>query len=112
MPGRFVDDLLAAADHAGARTQVAQVLERWAGQRVYLPMGPPSAEVRAAEIARRLVFGGVGTRAAAAMVRERFGLSSRHARRLVRAAVDMRGQRMADSRRTIEPRTTEEAQDG
>lgn len=100
--GQFVDDLLRAADLAGARREIEAVLELWASQRVYIPTDTRRAD-RAADVARRLVFGGVGTRAATAMVRDRFGLSRRHASRLVRAAVDMRGQRMSPLRLTIEP---------
>lgn len=99
----FAAELLAVAQQAGALPAVSELLERWAGARVYIPKGRPDRAARAAEVARQLVFAGVGTRAAAAMVRERFSLSRRHASRLVRAAVDMRGQRMAALAPTMEP---------
>lgn len=102
MPVSFAAELRQAAEAAGAGDAIAHVLDRWAGQRVYIPINSRVAN-RAAELARRLVFAGVGTGAAAALVRDRFELSARHARRLVRAAVDMRGQSMAASQVKMKP---------
>ena len=91
----FIQALLAAASAADPRQQVEAVLRQWAGERVYLPRTPLQRTEPAADLAQRLIFGGVGARAAAELLRLRRGLSARHARRLVRAAVAMRGQRMA-----------------
>ena len=93
-PG-FIEAQLAAASAADSRQQVEAVLRQWAGERVYLPRTPLQRIEPAADLAQRLIFGGVGARAAAELLRLRRGLSARHARRLVRAAVAMRGQRMA-----------------
>ena len=88
----FIEAVLAAAGQADPRREVEAVLRMWAGCRVYLPRTPLQRIEPAADLARRLVFGGVGARAAAELLRLRRGLSARHARRLVRSAVAMRGQ--------------------
>ena len=93
----FIQALMAAASAADPRQQVEAVLRQWAGERVYLPRTPLQRIEPAADLARRLVFGGVGARAAAELLRLRRGLSARHARRLVRSAVAMRAQNVSAS---------------
>ncbi|HMM87069.1 hypothetical protein [Azohydromonas sp.] len=93
---------LAAALRARDMAAIERVVKLYSGSRVYLPRRLVHTRTAgAAALARGLVDAGVGTRVAQAMVRERFELSPRHARRLVRAAVDMRGQRVAASCTTI-----------
>lgn len=94
----FVEGLL---QRAGNRRQVEQWLRQWGGERVYLPRRSVPQGPTPADVARELVFASVGRGAAAAIVRARCGISDRHARRLVRAAVAVRGQTMSASSRTI-----------
>jgi hypothetical protein len=102
----FAEALLAAAAGPEPLRGVQAVLRQWAGERVYLPRTRPQDEDTAADLARRLVAAGVGRGAAVEILLQRRELSPRHARRLVRAAVDMRGQRMAALAPTIRPSRT------
>lgn len=113
MSAAFLEALLTAAGQADARRAVESVLKTWAGERIYVPRGPLQRDGdTAADLARRLIFGGVTTRSAAEILRKRRGLSARHARRLVRACVAMRGQSMAASRARMEPMTHKEPING
>ncbi len=89
----FLQAILAAA---GDRRQVEAVLRQWGGSRIYVPRGP-LRRAEPADLARRLVFGGVGRQAAQQMLQQRCLVSARHARRLVRAAVAIRGQTVSAS---------------
>ncbi len=99
--GGFVQALLAAAGQGDARAQVERVLRMWAGQRVYIPVAALVRGQTARQAAIEIVRAGVGTRAAQAMLVQRFGLSARHARRLVRAGVDVRGHAMSANLLTL-----------
>lgn len=99
----FIAALLKAAGEPDPVRAVEAVLWEWGGERVRLPRRPLRAEDSAADLARRLVFAGVGRGAAVAMLLQRRDISPRHARRLVRAAVDVRGPAMSASRQTLFP---------
>lgn len=98
----FVAELLAAAgpDGAVARSLEA-VLRRWGGQRVYVPTGPLRRRQTPAEEASELARAGVGTLAIQDSLVRHHGISTRHARRLARRAVDIRGQGMSASGLTL-----------
>jgi hypothetical protein len=87
--GALCAALRAAARSGDAVREVDRVLRQWAGERVYIPRSAAGAELLA-DRARRLVFAGVGRTAALAILRSA-GASDRHARRLVAAAIAIRG---------------------
>jgi len=89
-----VGDLLHAAATPDPVRAVKDVLRSWAGLKPYVRLPDPKG-ARPADVARELLAAHVGTRAAAAILRERCSLSERQARRVVRAAADTRGQTMA-----------------
>jgi hypothetical protein len=92
----FVAELLAAAEGFGScQREIEAVLRRWSGRRVYVPKEQGRQVVTATDLASHLVQGGATRSEAVDILRHRRGLSARHARRLVRAAVDTRGQEMA-----------------
>lgn len=100
----FADELLRElADFPAARARVTAVLRKWGGERVYVPMGPLRRGESAADLARALVFSGIGRGAATAILAQRRGLSTRQARRLVAAAVAMRGQTVSASMGRMQP---------
>jgi len=90
--------LRAAARSTDPALQIDIVLRQWAGERVYIPRCAAGAELLA-DRARRLVFAGVGRTAALAILRSA-GASDRHARRLVAAAIAIRGHSVAKNVRT------------
>lgn len=95
-------ELLTAAAAADPVRAVKEALRRWAGLKPYVRSPEPKG-ARPADVARELLAAHVGTRAAAAILRERCSLSARQARRVVRAAADMRGQTMAALTRSMWP---------
>jgi 3-hydroxyisobutyrate dehydrogenase-like beta-hydroxyacid dehydrogenase len=83
MSRRFVDELLVAATGDEAtRRRVEQVLRQWAGQQVYI--GRTGRDQRRAA-AEQMLRAGVACADAVDILVERFGLSRRHCRRIVRA---------------------------
>lgn len=102
----FAEALLAAAAGPEPLRAVEGVLRQWAGERVYVPRRRAQTEDTAAALARHLVGNGVMRSAAVAILLQRHDISERHARRLVRAAVDRRGQGMSALRSMIDPRST------
>lgn len=93
----FAEALLAALAGADPRREVERVLRQWAGERVYIPRRAlRQRDELPADLARRLLAAGVGRAAVVAIVRDRRGVTARHARRLVAVALaDMRDQTMS-----------------
>ncbi len=109
-PGDFLADMLAVADRLGVRAEFEELALRWRGERVYFKSRAISVprSARAVQLARKLMAEPTGhqvdARAIAAIVAERFGLSQRHARRLVRTAeADMLWQTVSVSGGTMDP---------
>jgi Mor family transcriptional regulator len=78
----FRDELLAVLSPE-ARRGVLGVLRRWGGATVYLPAPSAAERQRRRDTAALLVRSGMTTTEAVAVLRQRFGISDRHARRLV-----------------------------
>lgn len=97
---RFADELLQAARGPEPATEVARILRKWGGCRIYVHRRTLGAD-SAADAAFRLVAAGVPRQTAQRILRQRRGISARHARRLVARAVAARGQSVAASRGTI-----------
>lgn len=81
MADGFVADLLRCARDEATRRDLADLLRKWAGCRVYMPV---QRDTRPLDAARSLRSAGTSRADAARILAARFSLSYRHCRRVVR----------------------------
>jgi hypothetical protein len=85
----FVAELLAAMPSAEAQKAARSVLQAWEGHTVRLPAAGVAERQRRAQAAALLLKAGVDRAQAIGMIAERFGISERHARRIVASGQDV-----------------------
>lgn len=91
----FSGEIMRAARDEATKAELARVLRRWGGMRVYVPVTP---YVRPREVAASLLAEHVPSSEAVNILAARFGLTQRHCRRLVNDAMRKRGQSMSARR--------------
>lgn len=96
---RPVDELLRVARDEQTRRELAAVLRKWAGMRVYMHH---LDRTKPADEARRYVAAHVGRAAAVGLLVSKFSLSRAHCRRLVARAMHEREQTMRAAGQTLD----------
>lgn len=90
----FIEELLTAAGDEAAQRRLRLVLQRWAGQHVYLrALDKPH---RPQEAAARLLVAGLAAGDAVRILRERTGRSERQCWRYLRRATDEIGRKTTE----------------
>lgn len=99
METSFTAEILSAARDEATRRELAALLRKWSGQRVYIAQ---PRNTRPIDAAKSLHAVGTPRADAARILAERFGLSGRHCRRVVaRIWMDPAGQPVSAPGRSI-----------